>query len=84
MDNVIMFPTNKSSVPVHTVAQEMMKALAQSAYKYGYNLYKDPDAMLDLELIYKMAVSTLARTKNIPHPMQPIMDSLTGADQDPE
>lgn len=81
-DNVINFPSHKSTDPITDVAREMIKVSIKEAGKYGYNLTKHPEALLDFEIIYKMLVSTLARSRGIDHPMQPIMDDLTGINQD--
>lgn len=81
-DNIVQFPTHKSTTPIDAIAREMIKVSIKEAGKYGYNLTKHPEALLDFEIIYKMLVSTLARTKGIDHPMQPIMDDLTGMNQE--
>ena len=80
-DNIVRFPS-KLTPKIDDIAQEMIKSAVKIAHLRGYSLTGDPECMLDLELIYEMMIGTLSRYKNLNHPIQLVMDELTGIDQE--
>lgn len=94
MDNVIpLFPNKDKNLPSflkpvlndhhpEIVSIIMINAALSEAYKYGYKLKDNPEVMLDFEYILKLVCASISRDYGIDHPFQPVLDKLSGANQD--
>lgn len=83
-DNVVvLFPKKHRTSPANPqlVSEMMIKAAFQEAAKYGYDLTKNPDIMLDFEAIFRLVTASVSRHADLEDPFQNVLDKLTGSDQ---